>query len=118
MPKWMSTIDQFGAGKSAGLGVAAVVGQPEEPGAHLGRHGRCRPERSERGPGGRRRGRVRGDRSATVAGPVVLYLVMGERAAHVLNDVRQWMADNNATIMFVLFLVLGAKMLGDGIGGL
>jgi hypothetical protein len=28
------------------------------------------------------------------------------------------MAENNATIMTVLFLVLGAKLLGDGIAGL
>jgi hypothetical protein len=27
------------------------------------------------------------------------------------------MTDNNATIMFVLLLVLGSKILGDAIGG-
>jgi hypothetical protein len=55
--------------------------------------------------------------SLTVAGPVV-YLLMGPRAEHALTSVKDWMAENNATIMFVLFLVLGMKMLGDGIAGL
>jgi hypothetical protein len=56
--------------------------------------------------------------SLTVAGPVVVYLLMGPRAEHALTSVKDWMAENNATIMFVLFLVLGMKMLGDGIAGL
>jgi hypothetical protein len=43
---------------------------------------------------------------------------MGQRAEHALTSVKDWMAENNATIMFVLFLVLGMKMLGDGIAGL
>jgi hypothetical protein len=34
------------------------------------------------------------------------------------NLVKDWMAANNATIMTVLLLVLGAKLIGDGISGL
>lgn len=56
--------------------------------------------------------------SLTVAGPVVVYLLMGQKVAPALNSVKDWMAANNATIMVVLFLVLGTKMLGDGTAGL
>ena len=56
--------------------------------------------------------------SLSVAGPVVVYLVMGQKAERALTSVKDWMAENNATIMFVLFLVLGMRMLGDGIAGL
>jgi hypothetical protein len=35
-----------------------------------------------------------------------------------LADIRTWMGRNNAVIMTVLLLVIGAKLVGDGIGGL
>lgn len=56
--------------------------------------------------------------STGIATPVVLYLTTGERAAHLLDELKTWMTQNNATIMAVLLLVLGAKMIGDGISGL
>jgi hypothetical protein len=53
--------------------------------------------------------------SVTVAGPVLAYLFMGERA---LGEVKQFMSDHNAVIMAVVCLVLAAKLIGNGIGGL
>ncbi|MEU4365264.1 GAP family protein [Promicromonospora sp. NPDC023987] len=56
--------------------------------------------------------------SAGVVTPVVIYFSMGARAAGVLDELKSWMIRNNAAIMAVLLLVLGAKMLGDGISTL
>jgi threonine/homoserine/homoserine lactone efflux protein len=56
--------------------------------------------------------------SSTVMGTVVVRFVMGERAAAPLNSVSRFMSDNNAVIMMVVLLVLGAKILGDGLAGL
>ena len=56
--------------------------------------------------------------SLTVAGPVVAYLVMGERAERVLAEIKQFMSDHNAVIMAVVCLVLAAKLIGNAIGGL
>jgi threonine/homoserine/homoserine lactone efflux protein len=53
--------------------------------------------------------------SAGVVAPVVIYFSMGERATRILDELKSWMVHNNAAIMAVLLLVLGAKMLGDGI---
>jgi hypothetical protein len=53
-----------------------------------------------------------------VAAPVVIYFLMGDRAPRMLADIRTWMGRNNAVIMTVLLLVIGAKLVGDGIGGL
>jgi hypothetical protein len=53
--------------------------------------------------------------SITVAGSVLFYLLAGYRAARPLAVVKQFMADNNAVIMMVVLLLLGAKLLGDGI---
>ena len=50
-----------------------------------------------------------------VGAPVVLYFVLGERAARMLESLKAWLAANNATIMTVLLLLIGAKLIGDGI---
>ncbi len=56
--------------------------------------------------------------SLTVAGPVVFSLVASAKAAGPLNSIKGFMAEHNAVIMMVLLLVLGAKLLGNGIAGL
>jgi hypothetical protein len=53
--------------------------------------------------------------SGGVVAPVIIYFSLGDRAAVVLDELRAWMVHNNAVIMAVLLLVLGAKMLGDGV---
>lgn len=56
--------------------------------------------------------------STGVLAPYVIYLAMGDRAAALLGSMKTWLTDNNAVIMAVLLLVLGVKVLGDGISGL
>jgi threonine/homoserine/homoserine lactone efflux protein len=56
--------------------------------------------------------------SITVAGPALFYLVDAERAARPLAGIRRFMSDNNAVIMMVVLLLLGAKLLGDGFADL
>jgi len=53
--------------------------------------------------------------SLGVLAPVVVYLTAGSRAAELLDRLKAWMIQNNAVIMTVLLVVLGAKMIGDGI---
>ena len=52
-----------------------------------------------------------------VAAPVVVYFAMGDRSAGILGSLREWMAHNNATIMAVLVVVIGFKLIGDAITG-
>jgi hypothetical protein len=56
--------------------------------------------------------------SISVATPVLYYLVAGASAEKTLTGWKTWLTANNATVMIVLFLVLGAKLIGDGLGGL
>ncbi|MFL1380869.1 MULTISPECIES: GAP family protein [unclassified Nocardiopsis] len=56
--------------------------------------------------------------SVGVGAPLVVYLSMGTRAAGLLDDLKNWMIHYNAVIMAVLLLVIGAKMIGDGITAL
>ena len=56
--------------------------------------------------------------SLTVAVPVLYYLFAGQSAEKTLNSWKAWLVANNATVMFILLLVLGMLLLGQGLGGL
>ena len=50
--------------------------------------------------------------------PVVIYFAMGDKAPALLERLKAWMGTHNGAIMTVLCLVIGFKLIGDGIGGL
>ena len=50
--------------------------------------------------------------------PVALYFALGDRATRLLDELKQWMGAHNAAIMAVMCLVIGAKLVGDGISAL
>ena len=52
--------------------------------------------------------------SITVALPIVLYLIMGERILRPLGKARTWLQDNNAAVMAVVILVIGALLVVKG----
>lgn len=56
--------------------------------------------------------------SVTVAGAVAFYLLAEERAKAPLAEIKQFMVEHNAVIMMVILVILGAKLLGQGFGGL
>jgi hypothetical protein len=58
------------------------------------------------------------DEAGTTGNAVIARFVGGERAAAPLEPLRQFMVDNNAVIMMIVLLLLGAKILGDGLTGL
>jgi hypothetical protein len=117
-PKWMAALDDFTPVKAAGLSVLLADVNPKNLLLVVS--------------GGAAIASSAGGSSSTtvlatvvfavvaslgVAAPVVIYLVMGDRASTVLEGLRTWLVHNNTTIMAVLLLVLGAKVLGDGISG-
>jgi hypothetical protein len=53
-----------------------------------------------------------------VGAPVVIYFALGERSRKLLDELRSWLAANYTAIMAMITLVIGAKLLGDGISGL
>ena len=56
--------------------------------------------------------------SVSVAAPVILFLILGPRAAHTLYELRVWLTQNNATVIFILLLVFGAILIAEGINGI
>ena len=55
--------------------------------------------------------------SVGVGAPIVIYFAMGDRAQAMLDELKTWMAHNNAVIMSVLCLVIGVKLVGQGMAG-
>jgi len=56
--------------------------------------------------------------SLTIGGAVLLHLLDAERAQRPLTAIRRFMATNNAVIMMVILLLIGAKLIGDGLASI
>ena len=117
-PTWMGAVASFSPVKAIGLAVALGVVNPKNLVFLIG--GATAVSQSGADAGGQALAWVVFTIIAGigVVAPFVVYLALGDRAPHVLDEVKGWMIHNNAAIMAVLFLVIGAKMLGQGISGL
>ena len=118
LPKWMAGIDGFTAAKSFGLGAALAGINPKN--LALATSAGLALAATGTGTGGS----VAGIAVVVVIGslsigvPVIGMLAMPGRMTPALASAKVWMVRNNSTIMFVLFAVLGATKLGDGIASL
>jgi threonine/homoserine/homoserine lactone efflux protein len=118
MPKWMRAIDTFKAGKALAAGLALSGVNPKNLALTIA----AATAIAEAGiSSGQEAGAmvvfvVLG--SLTILAPLVIYFALGARAARILDGLKTWMAAHNAAIMAVLLLVLGVKLIGDGIADL
>ena len=114
-PGWMSAIDDFGVGKSLGMGFLLSAVNPKNllltAGAAVSIAGA---------------GLVFGEEmlalvvfvliaASTVAIPVIGYLIVGERADAAFSSAKDWLIQNNSVVMAVLLLVFGVSLIGDAI---
>jgi hypothetical protein len=53
--------------------------------------------------------------SLTIAGPVVYHRLGGDKAKAELDELKGWLAFNNAAVMAVVLLVLGVDLIAKGI---
>jgi len=117
MPMWMRTLDSFTPGKTLGLALLLSGLNPKNLSLTLA----AALDVAQASLGGFENAVMLGVfiiiGSITVAGPVAAFLVMGEKAAKVLDGWKVWLTQNNATVMFVLLLVIGMVVLGKGISG-
>jgi hypothetical protein len=118
MPKWMAAIDSFTAGRALGMSALLAGVNPKNLGLTLAAALTIAQAGLSGGQSAVALVVFVVIASASVAAPVLYYLVAGESAAKTLDGWKVWLQANNATVMFVLLLVLGAKLVGDGLGGL
>ena len=118
LPSWMKTIDTITPVRSAGIAVVLAAVNPKNlilvvsAGTAIAQTGA--------GSGDQAVALAVFTLIATLAvgTPVGIYLFMGERASTVLGEMHDWMARENATIMAVICLIIGAKLIGDAITAL
>lgn len=115
-PKWMAAVDGFTPARAAGL--AGLLGGVNPKNLLLAVSGGAAIAGATGGETGASVGAAlvfAVVASLGVAAPVVVYLSAGERAAAILDELRTWLVQHNAVVMAVLLLVIGAKLVGDGI---
>jgi hypothetical protein len=116
-PKWMGSIERFSPGKAVGAGAALSGANPKNVLLAIG----AATAIAQSGIAG-------GDQAVAytvfaiiatlgVGFPVAIFLVLGDRSHRILAGLRDWMGQHNDTIMAVLCLVIGAKLIGDAISG-
>ncbi|MBF6348350.1 GAP family protein [Nocardia flavorosea] len=117
-PKWMRAIDEFTFGKAAGLAVVLSAVNPKN--LLL-----CVSAGIVIGTGGLG---LCGDiaallvytlvAAASVLVPVCGYLAAANRISGALATTKDWLQTNNHAVMAIVLLIMGAVVLGKGIGGL
>jgi hypothetical protein len=118
LPKWMRALDGFTPTRSLAIGALLSGVNPK----NLILNATAAAGIAQSGLGGFQQAVVLlvlvivG--SLGVMAPVGVYFAMGDKAAHVLDGWKTWLAANNATVMMVLFLVFGVTLIGKGISGL
>ena len=116
-PAWMRTIDDFTMAKAAGAGFALTALNPKNVLLAVA----AAAEIAEVGlPASQQVGVLVVFvviASAGVLTPLVLSVALGDRSRELLDALEGWMARHNAVIMAVLFLLIGAKLIGDAVSG-
>ncbi len=114
-PGWMAKVDEFGLGASLGMGFVLSGLNPKNlllvvaAGATISASDLST---------GQQIGALlifAAIAASTVAVPVIGYLIAGNRAEQTLAEAKDWLIQNNATVMGVLVLVLGVSLVGDAI---
>ncbi len=118
LPKWMATIDSFTPPKALAIGVllsginpknllltVAAAAAISATGISAGQEAIALAVFILVGTLG-------------VGAPLVIYFALGERSRKPLESLKSWMGAHNGAIMAVILVVIGVKLLGDGIAGL
>lgn len=115
VPGWMAAVDHLTAPRALGLGLLLTVANPK----NLALTVAAAASISGAGLGfGEEVGVLAvfvAIASLTIVVPVAAYLAAPDRVGPELTALKAWLTRHDAAVMTVLFLVLGAKLLGDGI---
>jgi threonine/homoserine/homoserine lactone efflux protein len=118
LPKWMEAIDRFTPARATAMALALSAINPKNLVLTVGAAAAI--AQTGASAGGQAVALAVFVVIATLGPgiPVAVYFLMGDRASHILDGLKTWMGRHNAAIMAVICLVIGAKLIGDGIAGL
>ncbi|MCB0876395.1 MAG: GAP family protein [Solirubrobacterales bacterium] len=117
-PAWMASIDQASPARAALLGAALSAANPKNLALTLAAAATIADSGLDSGDEVIAVAAFTAIGSVSVVGAVLFRLAAGERADRPLEAIRRFMAEHNAAIMIAVLLVIGAKLIGDGIAAL
>ncbi len=117
MPAWMDGIAGFAPGKSLGVGVVVGALNPKNIAVGLAAAVAIASASLSTGQAVGAVAVYVVVAVLGVAAPLVVLVVLGDRAQTILDGWKAWLGQNNATVMAVLFLVFGVVLIGKGIAG-
>jgi hypothetical protein len=118
LPKWMRAVDAFGPAKAFGVGALLSGANPKNLLLTVAAAAAIAGTGIETGDEIVALAVFIAIGTLGVGIPVGIFFALGERSRKLLGGLEAWMAANNAVIMAVLVLLIGAKLIGDGIAGL
>lgn len=118
LPAWMKTVDTFTPARSAGMGVVLSAVNPKNLLLVVGAAAAIAQTGASTGGQAVALAVFIVIATLGVGAPVAIYYLLGERATKILADLHDWMARENGTIMAVICLIIGAKLVGDAITAL
>ena len=115
LPAWMRAVDRFRPPRAAGIAVVLSAANPKNLiltiGAALAISQTGASTSAEIGA----LAVFVAIGTLGVATPIAIFFAMGRRAVRLLDGLRTWLSTHDQAVMAVLLLVIGAKLLGDGI---
>jgi hypothetical protein len=117
MPAWMQAIDGFSPVKALGFGVLLSALNPKNLGLAVAAGVVIDQATAAGGNAIAMEILFVVIASVSIAVPVIYMLVGGEGAKRTLEGWKAWLGANNAAVMAVLFIVIGAKLVGSGLDG-
>jgi len=118
MPKWMATIDSVQPGRALLLGALLSGANPKNLLLNVAAAGIIAVDTTTTLETAIVTMVFILIASITIVGPVLYVQIAGERAQSGLNELKTWLTLHNAAIMAVLLLIIGAKLIGSGLGAL
>jgi hypothetical protein len=118
LPTWMRKVDSFTPVKAAGMAALLAVVNPKNLLLLLGGAAAIAQSGASGSDQAVALAVFIAIATVGVAAPITIKFLMGERADRLLAQLHEWLARENATIMSVLCLIIGAKLIGDAVSGL
>jgi threonine/homoserine/homoserine lactone efflux protein len=118
LPSWMKAIDTFTPVRSSALGAGLSAVQPKNALLVVGA-----------GAAIAQTGASAASQAVALAvfiliatlgvgAPIAIYYLAGDRATKILGELHDWMAREKTTIMAVICLIIGVKLIGDAVTAL
>ena len=114
-PGWMERVEGFGGGAAMGIGALLTAGNPKNLLLTVGGAATIAAADLTTGEQWIALGVFVLVASVSVILPVVAFLILGERAELAMSNTKDWLIQNNSTVMAVLLLVVGVSLIGDAI---